>query len=98
LIKSARQFGTLIGLVLLCAGIAYFILTRVLLATHAKASTLARALGKDLKGKISIAIYVAAITLAFVYPWIACGLYVLVAAIWLCPDRRFEKLLTESKA
>jgi uncharacterized membrane protein len=49
-------------------------------------------LGKDFKGKISVAIYVAAIPLAFVHPWIACGLYVLVAAIWLFPDRRFEKL------
>jgi hypothetical protein len=53
---------------------------------------------QDFKGKISIAIYVAAIALAFVHPWLACGLYVLVAAIWLCPDRRFEKLLAESKA
>ena len=86
------------GLVLLGASCAYTILTRVLLATHAKDSTLARGLGKDFKGKISTAIYVVAIALAFVHPWIACGLYVLVAAIWLCPDRRFEKLLAESKA
>ena len=62
------------GLVLLGAACAYTILTRVLLATHAKDSTLAKALGKDFKGKISIAIYVAAIALAFVHPWIACAL------------------------
>jgi uncharacterized membrane protein len=50
-------------------------------------------LGKDLKGKISLAIYVVAIALAFWERWIACALYALVAAIWLVPDRRFEKLL-----
>jgi uncharacterized membrane protein len=85
------------GFVLLGAACAYYILTRVLLAAHPKDSLLAKALGKDFKGKISVVIYVAAIPLAFVYPWIACALYVLVAAIWLCPDQRFEKLLAESK-
>jgi len=86
------------GLVLLGAACAYYVLTRALLARHGKDSLLAKALGKDFKGKISVVIYIAAIPLAFVHPWIACGLYVLVAAIWLCPDRRFEKLLDESKA
>ena len=86
------------GVMLLCAACAYYILTRVLLATHGPDSLLARALGRDFKGKISIVIYVAAILLAFANPWIACGLYALVAAIWLCPDQRFEKLLAESKA
>ncbi len=83
------------GFVLLAAGAAYTILTRALLASHPKDSVLARALGKDFKGKASLAIYLAALPLAFVHPWISCGLYVLVAAIWLCPDRRFEKLLGE---
>jgi len=55
-------------------------------------------LGKDFKGKISLVLYVAAIPLAFVQAWISGGLYVLVAAIWLCPDRRFEKLFDEAKA
>src|SRR6266581_4145343 len=86
------------GFVLLGAACAYTILTRARQGIHAKDSPLAKALGKDFKGKISIVIYVAALPLAFVHPWIACGLYVLVAAIWLCPDRRFEKLLDESKA
>ena len=86
------------GVVLLGAGCAYFILTRVLLASHGKDSLLAKALGNDFKGKISVVIYVAAIPLAFLSPWIACGLYVAVAAVWLCPDRRFEKLLAQSKA
>ena len=86
------------GIVLLGAACAYTVLTLVLLAAHGKDSPLAKALGKDFKGKISIVFYVAAIPLAFVQPWISGGLYVLVAAIWLCPDRRFEKLLDESKA
>jgi uncharacterized membrane protein len=87
----------LYGTVLLGAGIAYYILTLTLLRIHERDSTLTRALGKDFKGKISVVIYAAAIGLAFVQPWIACGLYALVAAIWLYPDRRFEKLLFETK-
>jgi uncharacterized membrane protein len=86
------------GIVLLGAACAYTILTLVLLASHGKDSPLAKALGKDFKGKISLVLYVAAIPLAFVQPWISGGLYVVVAAIWLCPDQRFEKLLAESKA
>jgi uncharacterized membrane protein len=80
--------------VLLGAGTAYYILTRVLLRVHGKDSLLARALGRDLKGKISVVIYVVAIVLAFVQPLISCALYVLVAAIWFCPDPRFEKLVS----
>jgi TMEM175 potassium channel family protein len=83
------------GGVLLGAACAYYILTRTLLAAHGRDSLLAKALGSDFKGKISVVLYVAAIPLAFVDAWIACGLYVLVAAIWLAPDRRFEKLLAE---
>ena len=83
------------GGVLLCAACAYTILTVVLVRKHGKDSLIAKALGKDFKGKISIAIYIAAIGLAFWQPWIACGLYALVAAIWLVPDQRFEKLVDE---
>jgi uncharacterized membrane protein len=83
------------GGVLLGAACAYFILTRVLLRIHDRDSTLAKALGRDFKGRISVLIYVAAIPLAFVQPYVACALYVLVAAIWLCPDRRFEKLIMQ---
>jgi TMEM175 potassium channel family protein len=85
------------GAVLLCAACAYTILTVVLVRKHGRDSLIAKALGKDFKGKISIVIYVVAIALAMWQPWIACGLYALVAAIWLCPDQRFEKLL-DSKA
>ena len=85
------------GIVLLCAAIAYTILTRVLLASHGKDSLLAKALGNDFKGWISLFFYAAGIGLAFVQPWISLALYALVAAIWLAPDRRFEKLLSERK-
>jgi len=83
----------LYGVVLLAAAIAYFILARVLIAANGKDSALAIAFGRDLKGKISPAICAAAIPLAFVNPWISCALYVLVAVIWLVPDRRIEKTL-----
>ena len=86
------------GIVLLCAGIAYFILTRVLLATHGRDSLLAKALGSDFKGKVSVVLYLAAVVLAFVQPWISLAIYVLVALMWLVPDRRFERLLAEHKS
>jgi uncharacterized membrane protein len=81
------------GAVLLCAACAYTILTVVLVRAHGKDSLIAKALGRDFKGKISLVIYVAAIALAFFVPLVSCGLYALVAAIWLCPDQRFERLL-----
>ena len=82
------------GIVLLCAGIAYFVLTRVLLSAHEKDSRLAKALGNDFKGKASVLIYAAAVPTAFVHPLISCLLYVSVLIMWLIPDRRFEKVLT----
>jgi len=86
------------GVVLLCAGVAYFILTRVLLASHPPDSLLHKALGNDFKGKISVVLYAAAIALAFVHIWISLALYVVVALVWFVPDRRFERLLAEHKA
>jgi uncharacterized membrane protein len=83
------------GMVLLGAACAYTILTRVLLKNHPKDSTLAKALGRDSKGWVSLAIYIAAIPLAFAHTLISCVLYVVVAGIWLFPDRRFEKLLND---
>ncbi len=79
------------GAVLLLAAIAYFILTRALVACQGKDSPLAAALGRDFKGKISVVMYAAAIPLAFVNTSLACLLYVLVALMWLIPDRRLEK-------
>ncbi len=82
------------GMVLLLAAIAYFILVRTLLSVHGRNSVLATALGSDFKGKISMVIYVVAIPLALVKWWIACSLYILVAIMWLVPDRRIERTLT----
>ncbi len=79
------------GAVLLFAAIAYYILSRTLISLHGRDSVLANALGRDLKGKISILIYFVALPLAFVNSWIAFSLYILVAVIWLIPDRRIEK-------
>lgn len=81
------------GVVLLMAGFAYLILAQTLIRLHGNESTIARALGRDVKGKISVLIYVAAIPLAFVDARIACGLYVIVALIWLFPDPRIESVL-----
>ncbi|HEV2500626.1 MAG TPA: TMEM175 family protein [Terriglobia bacterium] len=85
----------LYGIILLMAGTAYIILTKALIALHGKDSTLATSIGKDVKGKISFVIYVAAIPLAFAQIWAACACYILVALIWLVPDRRIEKALAQ---
>ena len=83
------------GIVLICSALAYTILTRVLLRIHDKDSAYARGLGNDFKGYLSLVLYVAAIALAFFVPWLSCALYLVVALIWIVPDRRFEKLLAE---
>ncbi|MBA2423676.1 MAG: DUF1211 domain-containing protein [Chitinophagales bacterium] len=83
----------LYGVVLLMAGIAYYILAHALITLHGKNSTISAAIGKDQKGIISIVIYAVAIGLSFVNAWIGLALYALVAAIWFIPDRRIEKKL-----
>jgi uncharacterized membrane protein len=83
----------LYGFVLLMAAIAYFILAHVLIRCPGQNADLARALGSDIKGKISPLIYVAGMALSFVHPWIGFTVYILVAVIWLVPDRRIEKTL-----
>jgi uncharacterized membrane protein len=80
------------GLVLLGSAIAYTILTRRLLTAHGPDSALARAIGDDRKGKLSIAAYVAAIAVAPAVPWLSVALYVAVAVAWLIPDRRMERV------
>jgi uncharacterized membrane protein len=91
--RFAAVPAAMYGVVLLFAAIAYFILARALLSIHAPDSVLATALGADFKGKISMVIYLLAIPLAFVRSWLACGLYILVAVMWLVPDRRIEKTI-----
>jgi len=83
------------GVVLLLAAIAYYILQRLIIVQQGANSQLKAAIGKDIKGKISPLIYVAAIPLAFVNQWISDVLYVLVALMWLIPDRRIESKLVE---
>jgi uncharacterized membrane protein len=83
----------LYGVVLLMAAIAYLILQRAILATQGRGSALAGALGRDLKGKISVLCYLLAIGLSFVNEWIADALYVSVALMWFVPDRRIERAL-----
>src|SRR5262249_10815997 len=82
---------SLYGIVLLLVGCAYFILSRLLIAHHGPDSSLATALGRDVKARTSLALYVVAIALSLISSWIAWGLYVAVAIVWLIPDRRIER-------
>ena len=84
------------GLDLFMAGFAYYILSQSLIKLHGKNSTLASAIGSDTKGKISIILYAVGISLSLIHPWIGCFFYVVVAGIWVIPDKRLEKRLRES--
>lgn len=83
------------GIILLLSAIAYYILTLVLVAHHGPDSAIAHAIGRDIKGKLSIGIYLTGIALAFVHPYAGCGLYLVVAVMWLIPDRRIESAMIE---
>ncbi len=85
------------GFVLLMAAVAYWILQRRIITVQGDDSLLARAIGRDLKGKLSPAIYIIAILVAFVNQWISDALYVCVALMWLVPDRRIERALAEQQ-
>ena len=85
------------GFVLLMAGVAYFLLTQALTRCQTENAALAAAIGKDGKGKLSVVIYLAAIPLSFLRPWLALVLYAVVAAIWFVPDTRIEKSHTADK-
>lgn len=85
----------LYGIVLLMPALSYFILLRSLMKLHGKDSFLARSIGKDFKGKVSVAIYCAGILVSFVNSWIGFALYCLVAVIWFIPDSRIEKRIEE---
>ncbi len=87
----------LYGAVLLMAAIAYWILQQTIIKAHGKDSLLAVAIGTDFKGKISPVLYAVAIPSAYFYQWIAGGIYVLVALIWLIPDRRIERALLSER-
>jgi uncharacterized membrane protein len=83
----------LYGAVLMCAAIAYYLLVRALLRTHPSDHVLARAIGADLKGRVSLGIYAAGLGATFLHPWLGMALYSVVALIWLIPDRRIERHL-----
>ena len=93
--EFAGSSVALYGVVLLSAAIAYTILVRALLALHGRESLLATALGSDFKGKISIVLYIVGIALTFVNNWIGFAMYVLVAIIWLTPDKRIERRVAD---
>jgi uncharacterized membrane protein len=82
------------GAVLLGAAIAYAILVRALIASHGPTSQIARAVGNDAKGKLSLVAYVAAVAAAPFAPWLSIAIYVGVAIAWLVPDRRIERVLS----
>jgi uncharacterized membrane protein len=85
--------SALYGMVLMMAGIAYWILERTIIDAEGASSVLAKAVGQDRKGIISVVIYAVAIPLAFLGHWISQSFYVVVALIWLIPDRRIERAL-----
>ncbi|HKI88090.1 MAG TPA: TMEM175 family protein [Draconibacterium sp.] len=87
----------LYGIVLLMAAIAYYILQWRIMKNHGRDSLLARAVGKDIKGKISPVLYILAIVSCLVSGWIAGGIYILVALIWLVPDKRIEVIFNEKE-
>jgi uncharacterized membrane protein len=86
----------LYGIVLFMAALAYYILQSLIIADHGHDSRLARALGRDWKGKLSPAIYATAIALAFYRPQLSTWLYIAVALLWLVPDKRLERIITEA--
>jgi uncharacterized membrane protein len=87
----------LYGFDLFMAAVAYTILTRAILALQGRDSALGQALGSDAKGKLSVALYVLAILLAFFFPFIAHAIYAIVALMWLIPDRRIENGLVDNE-
>ena len=84
------------GFVLLMAAIAYYILQSLIIAQQGAGSLLASAVARDWKGKLSPAIYLSGISLAYVHPWISSGLYAFAALVWLVPDRRIARVLANS--
>jgi uncharacterized membrane protein len=84
------------GGTLLMPAIAYYLLQKALMRKQGPDSVLAKALGTNIKGKVSLMLYIAGIVLAFVSPWLSIAIYALVAIMWLVPDRRIENVLRDS--
>ena len=81
------------GANLLAAAAAYTILVQTIIRNHGQDSDIAKAIGSDFKGKVSLAAYLAAVAVAFFNPWISGGLYIAVALLWFVPDRRIERMM-----
>ena len=90
---SAKVPEALYGIVLLMASIAYHVLQKMIINAQQRSSTLKQAIGNDTKGKVSMLVYLTASGLAIIQPWIAQALYVILAMLWLIPDRRIENML-----
>ena len=93
----AQAPAAVYGGVLLMAAVAYWVLQRAILRAPGGNAVLAAAIGRDWKGKLSPALYAAAIGLSFLSAWLACGVYLGVALMWLVPDRRIERVAAEAK-
>lgn len=93
--RYARSPTALYGVVLLMSAIAYWVLQQAILRAPGGNVVLCTALGRDLKGKLSPLVYVVAIALSAWNPWISCVLYVIIAIVWLVPDRRIERALAD---
>jgi len=93
---NAAAPSALYGADLLMAAIAYFMLEQLIIASQGRESLRKRALGRDLKGKLSPALYVSGIAAAFWSPPLSQAIYVLVALLWLVPDRRIERVVADS--
>jgi uncharacterized membrane protein len=94
---GGNRFGAapvfLYGVVMLGAAMAYYLLSQALVRHHGKQSTLAKAVGRDRKGVISLLLYATALALAYTLPWGSVALYVTVAVLWVVPDKRIERAL-----
>lgn len=93
----AKAAITLYGVILFMAAVAFWLLQNIIISSEGKHSLLAKAVGKDLKGKSSNILYLAAIVISFFNQWIAAAIYVIVALIWLIPDERIEKVINSDE-
>lgn len=85
------------GFILIMAAVAYYLLSRIIIASHGNNSELSKAIGSDAKGRISIVLYAIGIALSFIHPYLGILLYAIVAIIWLVPDKRIEKVLQDKE-
>jgi len=96
--EFARTPAAAYGIVLLAAALAYFLLQTAIIRVQGGGSTLARAVGSDVKGKVSPVLYALGIGLAYVNRWLSVAIYVIVAIMWFIPDRRVERMMTGGPA